>query len=103
MTWKSTVLMVLCSAVVWAAGCKTSHINNATVNVPIACIPNDAHRAQTTARVGQVLGEGGIAAFIGQDLYTERYNISVPLPQRQEATRLLKQDARTQQYDLDFY
>ena len=96
-------MLALCGAVLGATGCKTSHANTAMVNVPIACIPDDSHRAQTTTRVGQMLGEAGIAAFIGKDLYTGRYNISVPLPRRQEATRLLKQDAQTQQYDLDFY
>jgi len=96
-------MTVLCGAALCAAGCRTSHANTAMVNVPVACIPDDAHRAQTTARVGQKLGEAGIASFIGKDIYTGRYNISVPLPRRQEATRLLKQDAQTQQYDLDFY
>jgi hypothetical protein len=103
MKLKYAVLMVLCSVVVWATGCKTSHFNRATVNVPVACIPDDSHRTQTTARVAQILGEAGIPSFIGKDSYTDRYNISVPLPRRQEATRLLKQDAQTQQYDLDFY
>jgi hypothetical protein len=103
MKLKSTILMVLCSAVVWATGCKTSHFNSDTVNVPVACIPDDSHRTQTVARVGQVLGGAGIPSVIGKDSYTARYNISVPLPRRQEATRLLKQDAQTQQYDLDFY
>ncbi len=103
MKLKHAVMMVLCSAVVWAAGCKTSHFNSATVNVPVACIPDDSHRTQTTARVGQLLGEAGISSFIGKDLYTGRYDISVPLPRRQDAVRLLKQDAQTQQYDLDFY